>query len=521
MELVDRPTEAGVSVGGALSSKPAAEAEQRVRTYEELDGAEGRAVYFRPQRYTAEELLPLKAMVTVGHQGFVRECALHDVSQNGVAFVWPADATLRQGAVLKGAAVRFDGHEAYRGELRVNSLRPSGDVQIVGASFADFLIDIDEVLELRGVRAWDGGLRAGTQAWAVAGHDRFKSLVAELRLFLEEAQERLGKLEKELPWHVVHGKPSAARTALMNRVKAELAGDVVRYTEQIDVALREANNSGKESQDALRAWSVRQMDPLFMQAPWMHRARTKPFGYAGDYEVMNFVYERTFEGSTLFAKALGLSMLQAKPSLAVRFRKDLMKRQLKAAIDERAGRKEPVRVLSIAAGPAQELVELLSEIDDLPASLEIVLFDQDKGALAHAYRRLKPILASRFEGRARMVILNESIKRLLRDAHLFDQFGKFDVVYSCGLFDYLQPTTAMRLARNLHGAAAPGGKVFIANMVDHHGRWFMEHHLEWDLLYRTRDELREIGQRAAPRAAIRVLEEETGVNPFIELTKES
>ena len=29
----------------------------RVRTYEELDGAEGGEVFYRPQRYTAEESL--------------------------------------------------------------------------------------------------------------------------------------------------------------------------------------------------------------------------------------------------------------------------------------------------------------------------------------------------------------------------------------------------------------------------------------------------------------------------------
>ena len=491
----------------------------RVRTYEELDGAEGGEVFYRPQRYTAEELLPLKGVVTVIHGGVSRDCALHDLSQNGVAFVWPLDLPLKAGAFLPRVCVRFDSFEAYRGEVRVGSVREAGEVSLVGASFGDQLIDIDELHELRSVRAWDGRLRAGEQGWAVAGHHRFKSLVAELRLYLEEAEERLGKLEKELPWHIVHGKPSAARSALMARVRSEMASDVVRYTEQIDAALREAKGAGEADRDALKQYSRKQVDHLFLQTPWMARARNKPFGYPGDYEVMNFVYERTFEGGTLFAKALGLSMLQARPSLAVKYRKDLMKRQLRAIVEAHAGR-GPVRILSIAAGPAQELVELLTEIDDLPAPIEIVLFDQDKGALGHAYRRLKPIIASRFPDRAKVVFLHESIKRLLRDAHLFDQFPKFDAIYSVGLFDYLQPVTAMRLARNLFGAAAPAGKVFIANMVDHPGRWFMEHHLEWDLLYRTRDELREIGQKAAPSAQIRILEEETGVNPFIELTAE-
>ncbi len=40
-----------------------------------------------------------------------------------------------------------------------------------------------------------------------------------------------------------------------------------------------------------------------MQSPWMHRARHKPLGYLGDFEMMNGLYGNHFAGSTLFAKA--------------------------------------------------------------------------------------------------------------------------------------------------------------------------------------------------------------------------
>ncbi|MFL5270992.1 MAG: class I SAM-dependent methyltransferase, partial [Anaeromyxobacteraceae bacterium] len=258
---------------------------------------------------------------------------------------------------------------------------------------------------------------------------------------------------------------------------------------------------------------------FLMQAPWMHRALHKPFGYPGDYELMNYFYEKDFEGPTLFARALGNAVLLTPVACAVRYRKDLVRRQLRAVLERSAGSTRPVRFLSIAAGPARELQELLTEINELPAPLELVLFDQDKGALAHAYRRLRPLADARFPGRVRIVFLNESIMRLLKDMRLFNQFGGFDAVYSCGLFDYLQEATAVRLARNLYAAAVPGGKVFIANMVDHQIRWLMEYHLEWNLIYRTREQLLDVGRRAAPSARIRILEEESGVNPFIELVR--
>src|SRR5512134_210371 len=63
---------------------PAAGAAQRVRNYDELEGQEGRGVFFRPHRYTAADLAPLQGTVTVELAGAEHACALRDVSQNGV-----------------------------------------------------------------------------------------------------------------------------------------------------------------------------------------------------------------------------------------------------------------------------------------------------------------------------------------------------------------------------------------------------------------------------------------------------
>jgi len=47
----------------------------------------------------------------------------------------------------------------------------------------------------------------------------------------------------------------------------------------------------------------------------------------------------------------------------------------------------------------------------------------------------------------------------------------------------------------------------------------MEDHLEWDLIYRTRQQMLEIAERAHPGVHARTLDEESGVNPFVELTR--
>jgi extracellular factor (EF) 3-hydroxypalmitic acid methyl ester biosynthesis protein len=483
----------------------------RVRNYEELDGGQGREVFFRPHRYQAADLLPLRAIVNVTIDGVPRTCSLLDVSQNGVAFEWPQNFAVSVGDKIAELVVSFDDYEAYRGEGRVGSVRDLHGVAIVGVSFEGPLLTIDEVLDRKSIRNFATGVPRAP--WRVDGYDRYKVLISELRLFLEDSHAQFARLEKDLPWHVLHGDTSDSKTALMNMLRETFCREVVRASEEIDQAVRAAPPAHLQP---LLQWSRRQLHDFFMQSPSMARCLQKPFGYPGDYECMRFIYEKPFEGPTLFAKAISLSFDETKAARAVRHRKDLVKRKLLEMINARGG---PLRILAVACGPAQELAELLQEAKELP-QLEIMLFDQDKGALGYAYRRLQPIVDARHAGTVKMVYLHETVKRLLRDADLLANYERFDMIYSVGLFDYFRPHTAVGLARNLTSRLADGGRAMIANMVpENPSRWYMEHHLDWWLIYRTRQELLDIGRRAAPTAQLQILEEESGVNPFVEIAR--
>jgi extracellular factor (EF) 3-hydroxypalmitic acid methyl ester biosynthesis protein len=487
----------------------------RVRNYEDLDGAHGREVFFRPHRYRAADLAPLKGEVLAGN----RHCQLLDVSQNGVAVEWPADLPVAVDDVLDKVMVRFDSFVAYDGVARVGSVRESDGTTVVGLSFEGPTLPVEELLELRTIRAFANEAEQ-LAPWHAPGMERFKVLVSELRLVLEDWQVMLDGLEARLPWHVLHGDtPSAARDALIVRLRETFVVQAVAMTEEIDAAIRSAPPA---HQAAMKHFSHRQVHEFLMLSPCLHRMLHKPFGYPGDYEMMLFMYERNFEGATLFGKAVNLAFIGTKAAQAVRFRKDLIKRKLAEMLAARSDPSKPLRILSVAAGPAQELVELLTEATELPCPLKIVLFDQDKGALAFAWKRLKAVVDARFgKEKVSILFLNESIKRLLRDAKLFANFGEFDAIYSAGLYDYLQPSTAVVLTRNLYARLAPGGRLFIGNMApEDPTRWIMEHHLDWHLLHRSRNEMLEIARRAAPTAKLQTLEEESGVNPFVELTKE-
>jgi extracellular factor (EF) 3-hydroxypalmitic acid methyl ester biosynthesis protein len=343
--------------------------------------------------------------------------------------------------------------------------------------------------------------------------------VADLRLFLEDARTKFDELEASLPWHIAHGEhDSPARDALIERVRSEFAVDLVQCSAEIDSALRVATRAEREP---LREFSVRHLHELLMQSPLMHRARYKPLGYPGDYETMNAIYGRHFAGPTLFAKALNLAFASTTAATAVRTRKDLVKQRLGAILDAPPPTNRPLRILSVAAGPAQEVFELLQEREHIAHPVEIVLFDQDKRALAFSYGRLKRIVSAKWQGQVTLVHLHDAIRRLLRGSSVFTGYGDFDAVFSCGLFDYLELLTSVTLCRSLYALVASGGTLFVGNMVPScSSRWLMEMHLDWFLVYRERSQMLELARMAAPEARIEILEEATGVNPFVAVTRE-
>ncbi len=509
--------------GGTRAARPPTPIPtERAFHYTELEGANGRGIYFRPERYPRSELGSIGVAVLVVHAGVAQRCELKDVSQNGLAFEWSEGSPPELGELLDEVVLRFDGHEAYRGRARVCSLRHE-QTTLVGASLVDTLMNIEDVLQLRDVKAriTDSeypGLRLNSGTWRVPGQERFKALVAALRLFLEDARGRIVELETQLHWHVVHGEQdSPARVALIERIKARFVGDLVSASNDIDAALRGASRGVRSG---LREFSERCLGELLMQSPWMHRARHKPLGYPGDFELMNGLYGRHFSGGTLFAKALNLGFVSTPAAEAVRRRKELIQARLSATLDRKEAQGESCRILSIAAGPAEEVLGLLEERQQIGVPLEIVLFDQDKSALSFSFARLSRVVAQKWQGKVRIVHLHDSITKLLRGSTVLSTSGVFDAVYASGLFDYLQPHTWVSLCRSLFWMVAPRGTLYVGNMVpESPSRWFMELHLDWFLEYRDREELLELAGKAAPGAAVEIVEEATGVNPFVSVTR--
>ena len=74
--------------------------------------------------------------------------------------------------------------------------------------------------------------------------------------------------------------------------------------------------------------------------------------------------------------------------------------------------------------------------------------------------------------------------------------GSFDLIYAAGLLDYLHDGALQRLLSASIDRLNPGGRLLVANFTPQiRDSGYMEAIMDWFLVYRTADELREFLRR--------------------------
>jgi extracellular factor (EF) 3-hydroxypalmitic acid methyl ester biosynthesis protein len=143
--------------------------------------------------------------------------------------------------------------------------------------------------------------------------------------------------------------------------------------------------------------------------------------------------------------------------------------------------------------------------------------------LAYAKRCLEQ--AARESGRKPAIVyVHKSINELLKDAARGARGREggppvvsADLTYCAGLFDYLSDKVCKQLLQLFHGWAAPGGLVVATNVHPRNDvRYFLEHLLEWNLIYRDEAQMLELSPGVGETS---VNADSTGLNVFVEIRK--
>ena len=91
---------------------------------------------------------------------------------------------------------------------------------------------------------------------------------------------------------------------------------------------------------------------IVQEAPFYWRIMNKPNGYPGDAVMMSYIYRNQFEGKTPFGMFLHKHAVSTEACQAVRNRKQYLTQQI---IRRNGG-----NILSLAAGPAQEMIDVIT-----------------------------------------------------------------------------------------------------------------------------------------------------------------
>jgi extracellular factor (EF) 3-hydroxypalmitic acid methyl ester biosynthesis protein len=324
-------------------------------------------------------------------------------------------------------------------------------------------------------------------------------LIYDLTVYKKFFDEQDRAFSKEAPDVGV-----AAQEVLLRRAGPEFFRFLDANLEKLGTLVRDFS---PEQHERHGYYFRQQLWPFILGSAFMERTNLKPRGYAGDATMMQMIYDDRYEGAWAFNKLMHRHPVQHPAAAAVRNRRVLVPRLLNAHLAKSEAR--PFRVLSVACGPARELQDVITGGVD-PKRLELTLLDQDDEALAAARATLAPLAQP-----LKLTLVNDSVRTLLRDRTAGERWGRFDFIYSMGMFDYLTPPVAKAVLRRLYELLAPGGALVVGNYhVNNPSRFYMAYWLDWVLYYRTEDEFASLAAEL-PDATVKVGFDDTGCQMFL------
>jgi SAM-dependent methyltransferase len=392
-------------------------------------------------------------------------------------------------------SIRFGDTSLLSGEASVARVKERSRFVEVGIRSSTTL-DYEALRTAEKEAQWEDGLRRGPRLFRDAVPAPYRRAVLDLGAFCQFYRNHLGKRQRN---HRGDQRAIAEDAyAAMRDNWMELSREAARTATSFlgdDETLREA-----------RLVTENVVTQHLVEAPVLRRAYEKPLGYPGDYVVMQHYFDNDFEGESAFGMVFHKITNEHPMSAGVRTRSAHVAKEI---VKRSAGRghHEPLKVLSLGCGVGAE-VGFVHAANS--SAVSWTLIDQEDQALALAYRNARALAPGGGRG-PDVSCINVSFSRLFRGEVSPDSWGKQDVVFALGLFDYIPDPGAGLLLSALYDLLRPGGTVFIANAAAPNEHfWEPELALRWSLIYRDSWEMDALGAALPSSAQVELELESAG-----------
>lgn len=433
------------------------------------------------------------------------------LSRSTVVFeVYNPYSIVQLSEVLQNFTVRRGDRPIYTGRAVVSNLVNTGLMLIVSVNLIDAWSDLFGLLETR--RGIGDEVRRFIQDFdSISGvRSGYQLIVATLRNFLSELGRWLEQVDLDA------GIALDNSHDLSEEVFYDIADPLFPRLSQLFQSFEEeARAVPEEALSHHKAYAQRDLHPLLLRAPFVHRTFTKPLGYAGDYEMVNMMVRNMREGPNSYAQLLHGFYVNAKTCQAHRNRILIMTHLLKE-VSRNSTPQEQVRILNVGCGPAHEVLNfIMGESHSERCSIELIDFSQET---LQATRENIMAVASESRKLPQLEYIQESIHNLLKSAARPESSGRraqYDYIYCAGLFDYLSDKVCSRLFTLFCQWTKPGGLVVATNVhSSNEYRCVMEHILDWYLIHRDEARMESLAPAAGRK---KIYTDETGMNVFLEM----
>ncbi len=226
----------------------------------------------------------------------------------------------------------------------------------------------------------------------------------------------------------------------------------------------------------------------------------KPLGYAGDYQIIERIYNYYTAPTPELSKWDHFFHAQKAPQ-AVRNRLSFFLDRLWHTTNTNSG---SCHILNLASGPGRDMYEAMKVLG--PSRVSIDCVEQDHKAIEHAKNLCGDFLSS--------------IQFIHKNVFRFFTKKTYHLIWSAGLFDYFNDNIFKRIITRLIPLLKPNGKIVIGNFsTQNPNKGYMDL-CQWNLFHRSKEHLRMLAKDCGfLDGQIQVDQEAEGINLFLVMSK--
>ncbi len=472
---------------------------------------------FHSRKMESTSISPQSVITCRTSQGTELTANLLKIMRYSVVFeVYNPYSIMQLSEVLSDFRIMSSRRLLFHGKAVVSNLLNTGLVLVCEAMLDDGWVEVDFLSAASSKDDLTTQFGAFLAEWKTANQvgEPFKLVVADMANMFSGLQHWMTSVDVGIRTTVTRSREELEKEIFAS-VQTQAVEEVMPSWERLESVTKEVSEADIPLH---KAYLRRELHPIVLCSPFIHRSYTKPLGYAGDYEMVNMMLRNPYEGSSAFAKLLNFALLHTEPVVAHRNRIDYLVETLRQETRKRAS-KGKTRVFNLACGPAVEVERFLRNHGESDLA-EFDLLDFNLETLEYTSESLSQACMS--AGRqTQLRFFQRSVNQILRTAAQGGgdgELGEYDIVYCAGLFDYLSQKVCQRLVDMFCRMAKPGGLVIVTNVAATNPRKAcMEYLMEWNLIHRSVDQMNDLIPEGMPFKRSEVKADSTGVNLFLEI----